>query len=189
MKLLRPAAPKKKWIRLRRRLPQILLCSVVLLAACRQRVETAYDQSASFSKYQSYALDAAPTRLGPWGKRALEETLRAKLAARNFREVSASEADLYVVCTVSTAEKEIASPLGGRVYFPSHFGRYSGWSEIEQTPNVLKNTEGKLVIDFVDSKTLQIVFRGVAEARVRSEEENAAKIETTVTRIVAALPK
>ena len=169
--------------------PQILLGLALLLVGCRHRIETAYDHTASFTKYHSYALDVAPIQLGPWGKRALEETLRTKLKVRGFHEVPASIADLYVVPALATEEKEIVSPLGGRVYFPSNFGRYTGWGDIAQAPNVTQYIQGKLVIDFIDSETRQIVFRGVGEGKVRREEENAANIEAVVTKIVAAFPK
>ena len=44
------------------------------------------------------------------------------------------------------------------------------------------------MIDLVDVKTHQIVFRGVGNAKVRSEKENAANIQWVVTKIVAVLP-
>lgn len=160
------------------------------LTACGDRVsvKTDYDHSASFSRYNTYALDVAPTQLGAWGKQALEETLRSQLMARGLNETSASKADLYVVSRVSTEQKHVANPGAGRVYVPSNLGQYTGWSDIANSPDMLQYTFGTLVIDFVDRTTHQIVFRGVGKARTGIEEKNAASIQKIVIKVVAALP-
>jgi hypothetical protein len=54
--------------------------------------------------------------------------------------------------------------------------------------DVQQYTEGSLVLDFVDSKTHKIVFRGLGEAAVDTTEENAAAIQAAVNKIVAAYP-
>src|SRR6266480_4632382 len=98
--------------------------ATLLLSACGDRVsvQTDYDHSASFNRYHTYALEAAPSQLGSWGKRALEETLRSQLAARGLKEAPVSKADLCVVSRVSTEQKNVANPGAGRVYLPSKMG-------------------------------------------------------------------
>lgn len=54
--------------------------------------------------------------------------------------------------------------------------------------DVQQYTEGSLVLDFVDSKTHKIVFRGLGQAAVGTTEENAAAIQAAVNKIVAAYP-
>ena len=49
---------------------------------------------------------------------------------------------------------------------------------------VQQYTEGTLIIDFVDSKTHKLVFRGLGQAAVGSTERNAE----AVNKIVAAYP-
>jgi hypothetical protein len=53
---------------------------------------------------------------------------------------------------------------------------------------VQQYTEGALIIDFVDSKTHKLVFRGLAQAAVGSTERNAAAVQEVVNKIVAACP-
>lgn len=163
----------------------------LLLAACGDRVavQTDYDHSASFSRYHTYALDVAPTQLGQWSKLTLEETLRSRLAACGFNETSAQKADLYVVSSVSTEQKHVPYSGAGKVYMTSKFGRYTGWSDITKSPDMMEYTFGTLVIDFVDRATHQIVFRGVGKRRTSVEEKNVASIQKAVTKIVAALPR
>jgi Domain of unknown function (DUF4136) len=169
------------------------LTSLVILytlAACSTTpsvtVKTDYDHSATFGKYHSYALDVASIGLSPAGKAALQDALRSSLAARGFKETSAAKADLYIVPTVFTQEKLNAVPTRDITVWSSHYGRYGGIRTMNT--EVQQYTEGSLVIDFVDSKTHKIVFRGLGQAAVGRTERNAAAIQEAVNKIVAAYP-
>ena len=115
----------------------------LLLAACGDRisVETEHDSTASFGKYQSYVMDAAPPQMGPWAKQALEETLRSSLAARGLKETSAGDADFFIVSTVFTKEKLAALSKGGVTYFVSNYGPYS-WSGVGKTSELRRGHFG-----------------------------------------------
>lgn len=165
----------------------------LLLALCgcdRQiSVTTSSDPKASFRGYQTYALDALPIELSEIGRQTLEETLRSSLAARQVKEASSAAADLHVFCAIAREKKEILSPGAGRVYVPSNFSRSSGWDSMAQAPATTSITYGSLVIDFVDRKTNQIVFRGTGKARASTTKENADKLRYIVTRIVDRFPQ
>jgi len=168
-----------------------LLCSllVLLVVGCsRISIETSYDKSADFRKYRSYALDATPAELGALSKHTLEETLRASLGARGLREVPADQADLFVVCRVTTEQKQVNSPVGGQVYFSSNFGRYSGTMGVVQAPQIAEHTYASLIIDFVDAHSRQLVFRGIGDAKMNVKEKNAAAIQSVVKNVVRAIP-
>jgi hypothetical protein len=53
---------------------------------------------------------------------------------------------------------------------------------------VQQYTEGTLIIDFVDARTKNLVFRGPAQAAVGSQAANANAIQEAVTKIVAQFP-
>ena len=177
------------------RQPRLLVAGIALsllaLAGCDRRitVKTDYDRTVSFRNYRTYALGASPGELSEIGRQTLEETLRSTLAARHLNETSSGTADLDVLCTIATEEKEIRSPQGGRVYVPSNFSRSSGWDGIAQPPATAQITYGTLVIDFVDSTTHKIVFRGTAKGRTSTAEENAVNLRYIVTRIIARFPR
>jgi Domain of unknown function (DUF4136) len=162
-----------------------------VLAACNAAppvsVKTDYDHSASFGKYHTYALDADSTALSPTGAAALQQALRSSLAARGLKETSTGKADLYIVPIVFTRQKLDVMPSGGFTYWPSRYGRY-GARDITMNADVTQYTEGSLVIDFVDSKTHKLVFRGLGQAAVGTTERNAAAIQAAVGKIVAAYP-
>src|SRR6266550_1042092 len=146
------------------------LTSITVICALRAcstapsvTVKTDYDHAATFGKYHTYAIDTAST---------------GKESGRN--------ADLYIVPTVFTREKLNVMPGGGYSVYPSMYGRYArGWS---MNAEVQQYTEGSLAIDFVDSKTHKLVFRGLGQAAVGSTERNAAAVQDAVNKIVAAYP-
>jgi hypothetical protein len=88
-------------------------CLALLIGSCDSRIpiHTSYDKSTSFEKYHTYALDLSAAKLGPNGKHTLEESLRARLAARGLKEVAGDQANLLVVCSLATEQKQIGSPV------------------------------------------------------------------------------
>jgi hypothetical protein len=164
----------------------VILCTLVACSTTPSvAVKTDYDHSATFGKYHTYAIDTASTGLSATGNAALQSALRSSLAGRGLKE-SGRNADLYIVATVFTKEKQHVMPTRDYSVYPSTYGRYrGGWA---MHTDVQQYTEGSLVLDFVDSKTHKIVFRGLGEAAVDTTEENAAAIQVAVNKIVAAYP-
>ena len=169
----------------------ILPAAVCGLAACstapRITVNTDYDHAASFGKYRTFAIDSSAIGLSATGTAALQQALRSSLAARGLREVSGRGADLYIVPSVFTRERLNAMPGGGYTLTPTRFGSW-GASSVQLNASVRQFTEGSLVIDFVDSKTHTVVFRGVGQAAVGSTERNANAITEAVNQIIARYP-
>jgi len=160
------------------------------LAACSTSpyvtVKTDYDHAAAFGKYHTYAIDTASTGLGPTTAAALQSSLRSSLAARGLKE-SGRNAALYIVPTVFTKEQLNVMPARGYTVYSSRYGTY-GRGTWAMNADVQQYTEGTLVIDFVDSKTHKLVFRGLGQAAVGSTERNAAAVQQAVNKIVAAYP-
>jgi hypothetical protein len=162
-----------------------LIVCVILggLAACTSvTVKTDYDHSASFGKYHTYILDTAASGLGPTNNAVLQQALRSSLAARGLKETGAN-ASLDIVAAVITQEKLNVLPGGGVTV--SRFGAYRTWA---MNAEVQQYTEGTLIIDFVDTKTKKLVFRGLAQAAVGSQAANEKAIQEAVTKIVAQFP-
>ncbi|MCQ8102589.1 DUF4136 domain-containing protein [Methylomonas sp. SURF-2] len=163
----------------------LLAGSVFVLAACSSvSVKTDYDQSVAFAQYRSYTLAPSTEAVGlsPSSEAALSATLRNQLAARGVEEVG-ENGDLHIVRHISTKEKlSINQSSAGGPY------RYGAWAGGPQYTDVSQYTEGTLILDFVDSKTRKLVFRGIASGTVGDPEANAAKIKEAVEKIVANYP-
>ncbi len=163
--------------------------SVFALVACSSvSVKTDFDQSIAFAQYRSYTLlpSDEPIGLSPSGEAALTANLRNQLAARGVEEAR-DNADLHIVRHITTKDKIHInqSNTGGS----NRYGRYGMWAGGPQYTDVSQYTEGTLILDFVDSKTQKLVFRGVATGTVGEPKSNAAKIKEAVEKIMADYPR
>lgn len=171
----------------------LLAALIVFLPACSTvSVTTDYDHSASFGQYRTYILAPSSDKivLSPSSEHALRDSLRVNLAARNITEVS-KDADLHVVRHISTTEKLSVHQSSDWAYrgVPYGYGRYGMWSRAPVTyTDVSQYTEGTLILDFVDTKTQKLVFRGIGTGTVSDPETNAERIREAVEKIVEKFP-
>jgi hypothetical protein len=173
------------------------LALTLALAACSTvTVTTDYDRSASFSKYRTYSL--APggkgETLSPTSENALRATLRTQMAQRGISEAARGKGDLAVVRHVFTKEKVAVYQYTDWGYryggaWPYGYGSYSMWAGAPVTyTDVNQYTEGTMVLDFVDTRTSKLVFRGTGTAIVGGPESNAEKIRVAVEKMMAGFP-
>ncbi len=169
-------------------LKYIVIAVVFSLTACSSvSVTTDFDHSVAFSQYHSYTLISDQMTMSPSSNNALKETLRSQLAQQGIRETD-EKADLHIVSRVSTQEKlqvHQSSDMG----YGYRYGRYRGWGGVPNNyTDVSQYTEGTLILDFVDAKTQQLVFRGVGNATVDDPQTNAAHIKEIVQKIMTDFP-
>jgi hypothetical protein len=171
--------------------------SMSLFAACSTvTVTTDYDRSASFAKYKTYRLAPAAHghTLSPVTDAALRASLRRELAARGIAETSSGKSDLAIVRHVFLEQKISVNQYTDWGYgygggWPYRYGYYGMWAGAPRTyVDVSRYTEGTLVLDFVDTRTQRLVFRGIGKAVVAGPESNARKIDEAVTKMIAAFP-
>jgi hypothetical protein len=180
-------------------IPSFLIgTAALLLAGCSTvTVKTDYDHSTKFGQYHTYTLASATQglALSPTGEAALRDSLRANLAARGITEAPVgTTADLEIVRHVFTKDQISMEQYstwgysyGGR--WPARSGYYGMWTGAPMTyTDVRQYTEGTLVLDFVDTKTHQLVFRGTGTGAVGSTQANAKSIEKAVKKILKDFP-
>jgi hypothetical protein len=172
--------------------------AIIILCGCSTvNVTTDYDHSVPFGTYHTYALEPPPNvpPLSPTSDSALRSSLREALAARGIREVTpADKPDLAVVSHVKLLQKYSVPAYSDWGYgpgvWPYYGGSYGVWAGAPYTYGSINTyTEGTLILDFVDTSTQKLVFRGTGTAVVGSDaESNAGKITEAVKEIVAKLP-
>lgn len=170
----------------------VVAISLCLTACSSITVTTDYDHTASFSQYRSYTLAPSTEKipLSPSSDTALRQTLSATLFKRGIIE-KAENADLHVIQHVSTQEKlaVFQSNDWGYAGMRYGYGRYGMWAGAPYNyTDVSQYTEGTLILDFVDTKTQKLVFRGVATGTVSDPETNAKRIREAVEEIVQEFP-
>ena len=168
-----------------RRLAPVL--ALVLLAACGGMSTTSdYDRAYDFAGATTFAfpsdLGKGSARVGevsPLVAKRVMADITTALEAKGFGRVESPEdADLVVVPHGGTQEKtEVSSTPYSYTYNP-------WWGD---TVDVYQYTEGTMVIDFVDRRTGNLVWRGSATAVVDNPPKHD-KIEEAVTRVLETFP-
>lgn len=178
------------------RLLSIMVVAGAVTACSTVTVTTDRDPGAPFGKYKTYAL--APAKQGqtlsPQGEAALRDSLRAELAKRGIVPATAGKPDLAVVRHVFLQDKVSVQQYtdwgyGYRGGWPYGYGYYGVGGGMPRTyVDVTQYTQGTLILDFVDTRTKKLVFRGTGQAVVGGVETNAARIREAVGKIVAEYP-
>lgn len=159
-------------------------------------VETDYDQSAAFDHYSTYRLAPPPNgpALSPSGEAALRESLLEGLGALGIREIQDGMADLDVVWHVFTRDRLSVQQYVDWGYtsggpWPDRYGSYRMWGGAPMTYTDVNNyIEGTLILDFVDTGSTKLVFRGVGTGVVGSPRANAKNIREAVRKIIRDFP-
>jgi len=175
----------------------LLSLAVISLSACSTvTVKTDYDHSTSFSKYKTYGLAPASKgqTLSPSGEAALRDALKVGFAARGIHESTTGKPQLAVARVVFLHQKTSVQQYSDWGYasngaWPYGYGSYNMWSGAPRTyVDVNQYTEGTLILDFVDTRTGKLVFRGTGKAVVGGTDSNVHKIREAVEKIMAGFP-
>lgn len=166
----------------------MLACSLLLVPAIAvaQDVKTDFDKAFDFSTVKTYSIKIGTA----WGndlseRRVLTEFDEA-IAGKGWTKV-AEGADVQVVLHGATQTKHSASTfysgMGGYGY--RGFGGGMGSAQTV----VSEYTVGTLVVDMFDSKTTNLVFRGIAEDEISDNpEKNAKKLEKASAKMFKNFP-
>jgi hypothetical protein len=159
-----------------------ILLGIVCGGCSSLRVATDYDHAIDFTKYHTYRW--APTRV------AESESLRAdhsllearikravdrELAARGFERRSEGPTDLIVVFYASRQHRVEVYPSYG---YPRHW----------RTAHAYHYREGTIVLDFVDTRLDQMVWRGWATEVLGDPEDAEERINEAIAKILERFP-
>lgn len=171
-------------------LRSLLLVLLSTLAACAQKpVAYDYDPAASRFSMNSYALSepASGPQFQSLDNNRIAAALRRQLAARNVKEASRDEADVWVAYRV---EQERNLEKSG-VSFGFGFGTGNLGMGVGTGPKAKEVIEGRLVVDMVNPKTQQVVWTAKSNESLResmSPEQRDALINKLVTEMLANFP-
>ena len=172
------------------------LAAAALLAGCSSlSVSYDYDNNVDFMQYRTFAWMARPEAVPADAAQAqqrndlLDRRIRSavedEMAARNITQDPAAPGVL-VVYHVGLQDKIQVTDYGYN-YSPYYWG-YGGGRQLD----VYQYQEGTLIIDVIDAKTKNLVWRGtgtkVIESTSRSPEEMKARIDEIVNKIMQSFP-
>lgn len=155
-----------------------LLVAIFCLSGCatKPRVSTDYDASYNFASLKSFAVKSAKQDtkenilISPFTLSHIHSLVNSELAKRYQSVGESSSPDFYVTYHVVMEEKLEPSAYD-QMYGFGYWGRsYRYPSSIFYRPNldggVRVYNQGSLIIDMVDAKTQQPIWRGVSEKRL-----------------------
>ena len=166
--------------------------SCLALAACSITPKTDFDRRTAFENYKTYAWAPEPKSQTALGAK-LDEELRGavdrELATKGLKKGDGKQQDVYLIYHINSAQKADAKhytdwglPQGG--------GYYAGWAVTTQTDAVIDHAKpGALVLDFVDARRQQLVWRSVAPQIVeRQKMDDPQRVNGAVKAMLAGFP-
>lgn len=169
--------------------------AVLAIGACApMQVRTDYDPQMSFSQYRTYswiaqdqAVEGDPAVNSPLVARRIRHAVDSALASMGYQQVTSGTPDFRVAYLVASGEKVqdgIYYGHGGyRGGHGRHGGGYPGYS--------YEYLEGTLVLDIVDARTNDLVWRGWAKDALHDnpKPENVQKyVNEAVANILKSFP-
>ena len=168
------------------------LALLLILSGCADKptYEIDYDQSFTFTQYQSYrwydddhASRESQYRRQNSSDQQVRSVANAELMTRGFKETTRGNADFWVnyhvtkrqTQKITGQEQGMHGGVGVSNYGKSVSLGYSSG------PSVKTYEDGTAVFDVIDVRTNKIVWRGVAEGRLKNKMSYADKQELRVT--------
>ena len=175
----------------------LLIGPLALLTACSTiTTKRDFDRNAKFDSYKTYAWAPEPNTLAlatPAVDQAIHAALDKGLTARGLTKAQGKTPDFYVVYHVTSVQKTDVRHYTdwgfGTAYRPG-YGYYVGWPGNPATYAVLDQIKvGALILDFVEVRRQQLVWRGVASAVISDKAgDNATRAAQAVNVLLAEFP-
>ena len=165
---------------------------LMMLAACASvSVKTDFDAAVDFSKLKSYAWDnhqPSPDDAlakNPLVRKRVKQAIDRSLEAKGFDLTTQAEADFVVVTHAGVKERMQITNWGRYGWYDPWWGPYGG------SVDVSYYQYGTLVIDIVDQRKKELIWRGLGTGIVReteTPEQSQEIIDETVDKILADFP-
>ena len=168
------------------------ICLLILtVAGCSSiSVTNDYDLNADFNSYKTFCiysgmLKDSQLENAPLVKKRVLEATASELQKKRLSLVDSSKADFTVYAIATTAEKMNVNTYG--------YGYGYGWGPYPYGRNIDVSyyTQGSLIIDFVDNKKDELIWRGIGTAVVKDRgtpEEREQFINEAVAKILDQYP-
>ena len=168
-----------------KRTPLLLIASfLVFLVGCSS-IETKvdYDRAASFSSYKTFAYKDVRTPDSPISMRRVQAAIDKTLTSRGFAKADGTP-DLWVVLHTRTRRQtQVTSYSSGWGW--RWRGPYWNTARVEQIPI------GTLMVDLIDTKAKELVWRGSASRIVEADEtakDRDEKVQEAVNKLFDGFP-
>ena len=162
----------------------MIAAMALVLSGCASNVVTDYNSSAVFGNYATWAFaqEAGSDAFVSLDGSRIQTAVERELNRKAMRKVANSDADLLANWQI--VEEERLEQTGVGLGFG--FGRSNfGWG-ISAPPPVREVTEGKLVVELIDTETKEVVWRA-ASRRYLKESQSPETRRELIDEVVAEM--
>lgn len=168
----------------------IVVVGMISACASKPTYELDYDRDFDFSNFKTYRWydDVVHSRESQYRKfnssdKRIREVVSKELAVHNLRESKDEGADFWINYTVSKQRQQIIHSTG---YDKGMHGGVSAGSYgnsvmvgYSSGPSVREYDEGTAILDVIDASTQKIVWRGIAEGRLKDHQTMSERYKAT----------
>lgn len=174
-----------------RRFVCVLFFVLALPAGCSSlSVKHDYDREVDFTKYRNYGwmekeMPGDELETNPLIKKRVHTAVDATLASKGYKLTPPDEADFVVVIHAAIKERMRIQDWGRYGWYDPWWGPYGGRVDVSYYE------EGTLVIDIVDAREKELVWRGSGTGIVKAyahPEKMQKDLDRDVARILAPFP-
>jgi len=169
----------------------VLMLVGLVACASKPTYEFDYDRNFDFSAFKTYHWydDMVHTRESEYRKfnasdKRIREVVGRELARHNLRESTTQQSDFWINYNVSKQRQQIIHTTG---YDQGMHGSVSGGTYgrgvsvgYSSGPSVREYDEGTAILDIIDAKTQKIVWRGIAEGRLKDHPSMSERYNATM---------
>ena len=162
------------------------LVIVPSLACSSMIVRADHDSQHDFSAYDSFALfelegkEKRQPQMSPIVDRRIAAAMAAELEAKGFDSTTPRDADFLVTFYTAIRRRVVIHHTGW--YGWRRWGWHGGTRWVNTYP------EGTLVIDIIDWRDRQLVWRGVGEGAFTKSNPSDEKVAKRVAKILSTFP-
>ncbi len=170
------------------------LLGALMMVTCvtmqAQKIKVEYDKSFDFSKYKTFGMDANKESAKPMLRLAILGAIQDDLTKRGLQQV-ADNPDIFVQVYGATDHDfttHYHDPLyGGTI--PSINSGITLWHNIPGTNTTVVIPKGTLVVDLIDARQKQLVWRGIAKQNLSDRrDELLDQVNTAVEKMFQQYP-
>lgn len=167
----------------------LFLVSMAVSCSSVYNVQYDYDTKANFPNLETYDWLSVPAKAGinELNIRRIKKTVNTQLEVKGLKRTS-DIPDFSIAVHIGKKQKLRVTDWG---YGYGHHGRYRGGHWGRGGVDVYQYEEGTLILDFVDTKTKHLIWRGTADAQIdtaRSPEKREKLIDEAVQKILKNFP-
>jgi hypothetical protein len=163
-----------------------IMITIPTLACSSMTVRADHDSRNDFGAYSTFAVferqgkESRQPQMSPIVDRRIGASMAAELEAKGFASTSTGSADFLVTFYTAVRRRVVINRSGW--YGWGRWGWGGGATWVNSYP------EGTLVIDIIDRRSRQLVWRGVGEGAFTSTNPSDEKVAKRVAKILQTFP-